>query len=63
MVAVMPSLVERSIQRRFSRSHAHHGEVLIARGALAEPAVVGNIDQHFGAAGRKLAHEFGSTDS
>jgi hypothetical protein len=54
----MPSLVERRIQRRFSAARMRTmAQVLLRAALLAEPAVVGNVEQHFRAAARELAHE------
>jgi hypothetical protein len=60
MVPVMPSLVERRIQRRFSAARMRTiSRCCIARGALAEVAVVGDVEQHFRAVRREAPHEIG----
>src|SRR5215471_9766983 len=40
-------------------AHAHDHEMLLARSAFAEPAVVGNIEQRFRAIGGELPYEIG----
>ena len=58
MVAVMPSLVERKIQRRFSAARMRTiFKMLLAGGASSEPTVVGDVEQHLGAIGGELAHK------
>ena len=43
----------------FGGAHAYDVQVLPARGALAEPTIVGEIEQRFRASGREFADEPG----